>query len=327
MKKIDCYTHFASEEMVSFMEEKTGKPMVFRDLFSRIPTLTNTQARIEMMDQYDIDAHCIIPLPWLESSPEIHANPEWASSAARLSNVHFSRLSKEHPGRFHCAALIPTTNAEVMMAEVEFALSELGMAGLALFCGPTVRPLDDPFFEPLWAAAAAAGAPVWLHPCRPQFVPDYDAYRAGGSKYQIWNTLGWIYDTSVAMVHIAQAGVFQRHPDVKIVTHHHGGMVPFFAERFHTQAANFNDDAAFVADLAKFYCDTATFGEVPLNVRQALDFFGPDRVMFGTDSPLDMSAPGAFTTTGIACIEKLGLAEGERAKVYHRNCEALLARK
>ena len=33
-----------------------------------------------------------------------------------------------------------------------------------------------------------------------------------GSKHQIWNTFGWIYDTSVAMVHIALAGVFRRYP-------------------------------------------------------------------------------------------------------------------
>ncbi|CAN0554161.1 unnamed protein product, partial [Ectocarpus sp. 8 AP-2014] len=51
-----------------------------------------------------------------------------------------------------------------------------------------------------------------MHPCRPQSYADYDAYK--GSKHQIWNTFGWIYDTSVAMVHIALAGVFRRYPGV-----------------------------------------------------------------------------------------------------------------
>lgn len=37
-----------------------------------------------------------------------------------------------------------------------------------------------------------------------------------GSKHQIWNTFGWIYDTSVAMVHIALAGVFRRYPGVTL---------------------------------------------------------------------------------------------------------------
>mmetsp|Transcript_33622 Transcript_33622/g.42916 ORF Transcript_33622/g.42916 Transcript_33622/m.42916 type:complete len:345 (+) Transcript_33622:96-1130(+) len=323
-KIIDCYTHFASDEMVEYMEEKTGTPMVFRKLFSRIPVLNNVDKRLEMMDKFSMNANCIIPLPWLESSPQIHNNPIWAGEAARINNEHFARIKEENRGRFYMAALIPTTNEEVMMQEANYALKYLQMDGIALFCGPTVKPLDDPQFEPLWQLAEELKKPVWLHPCRPQFVPDYDAYKDKGSQFQIWNTLGWIYDTSVAMVHIAQAGIFQRYPKIKIVSHHHGGMIPFFTERFETQAANFDDDCTFIKDLRKFYCDTATFGETPLNIRQAIDFFGIDRVMFGTDTPMDMSAPGSFMKTGMSCIQKLNLSKENKEKILFKNCASLL---
>jgi len=323
-RKIDAYTHFASEKMVAYIEQKTRKPMVFKELFSKIKTLTDVNARIAFMDKFGIDAHCLIPLPWLESSPEVYSSPEWAAEAARICNTHFAELAQQNKGRFYVAALVPTTNQDVMMAEAIYALQDLSMDGLALFCGPTVKPLDDPIFDPLWNLAEALDKPIWLHPCRPQFIADYEAYSQRGSQFQIWNTLGWIYDTSVAMVHIAAAGIFKRHPSLKIVTHHHGGMIPFFIERFETQTANFNDGSLFLEDMHHFYCDTATFGENALNIQQAINFFGKDKVLFGTDTPMDMSKPGFFTECGIRSIEKLNLSNESSELLFWKNCHSML---
>jgi uncharacterized protein len=138
-----------------------------------------------------------------------------------------SKLVAAHPDRFIGVALVPTVSSALMVAEAQRAVLELGLAGIALFCGPTVKPLDHPDFEALYAVCESMGAPIWMHPCRPQNYADYDLYQAEGkgSQHQIWNSLGWIYDTSVAMVHIALAGVFRRYPKLKIVSHHHGAMV------------------------------------------------------------------------------------------------------
>jgi uncharacterized protein len=139
-----------------------------------------------------------------------------------------------HPDRFIGVAQAPTVSSALKVAEAQRAVLELGLAGIALFCGPTVKPLDHPDFEALYAVCESMGAPIWMHPCRPQNYADYDQYQAEGkgSQHQIWNSLGWIYDTSVAMVHIALAGVFRRYPKLKLVSHHHGDMVSCFVELY-----------------------------------------------------------------------------------------------
>ena len=48
--------------------------------------------------------------------------------------------------------------------------------------------------------------------CRHTTYTNFTRVQGQGSKYQIWNTFGWVYDTSVAMVHIALGGVFRRYP-------------------------------------------------------------------------------------------------------------------
>ena len=64
-----------------------------------------------------------------------------------------------------------------MLEEARRAIQELGMAGVALFVGPTVKPPDMPFFEGLYRLCEEMDAIIWMHPCRPQFYADYDAYK------------------------------------------------------------------------------------------------------------------------------------------------------
>lgn len=64
-----------------------------------------------------------------------------------------------------------------MIQETTRAVKELGMAGVALFVGPTAKPPDMACFEGLYRTCEELGAAVWVHPCRPQSYADYDAYK------------------------------------------------------------------------------------------------------------------------------------------------------
>ncbi|CAB1120000.1 unnamed protein product [Ectocarpus sp. CCAP 1310/34] len=273
------------------------------------------------MDEHGIDVHCLVPLPWLECEPRLHADETKALEACRIANDEMARVVARFPDRLIGVALIPTTTEQAMIQETTRAVKELGMAGVALFVGPTAKPPDMTCFEGLYRTCEELGAVVWMHPCRPQSYADYDAYKGEGSKHQIWNTFGWIYDTSVAMVHIALAGVFRRYPGLKVVTHHHGAMVPFFTARFDTQRRNFQEVEGddLLEDLRLFYCDTATFGESAANIQQAIDFFGKSQVLFGTDTPMDMGTRGMFTRTTIASVEALGAAPEDKESFYAGN--------
>lgn len=66
---------------------------------------------------------------------------------------------------------------QAMVRETTRAVKELGMAGVALFVGPTAKPPDMPCFEGLYRTCEELGAAIWVHPCRPQSYSDYDAYK------------------------------------------------------------------------------------------------------------------------------------------------------
>ena len=294
--KIDCYTHYASPNLMKFLaseQPQSGAP--FQALFDQIPILmcrrtSDIQARVAYMKKAGVICQVLIPLPWIEACPTVWNDPDKAARACRIANEEMAKFCSEVVNGccFVGVALLPTVNEKVMMQEYNYAIHNLKLAGSVLFFGPQTTPSDDPIFETLYHESEKNNTPIWLHPSRPQSYPDYDKYKDLGSMHAIWNSLGWVYDTSVAMVHIALSGVLQRYPNLKVVGHHGGGMIPFFTERFSVQTLNFGSDLENKKfnDLKKFYVDTATFGYQPANISQCLDFFNEGRVLYGTDTPM-----------------------------------------
>jgi uncharacterized protein len=134
-----------------------------------------------------------------------------------------------HPTYFVGVGLISTELTTSALMSTALSALSLGLSGFAVFVGPDMsHPMDDlNFWGEFYKLCEERDVGIWLHPNRPQSHSDYKVDNKGsnGSKYAIWNSYGWIYDTSVAMVHIAGGGVFERYPKIKIVGHHGGGMV------------------------------------------------------------------------------------------------------
>ena len=114
--------------------------------------------------------------------------------------------------------------------------------------------------------------PIWMHPARGADVVDYKGEKK--SHYEIWWTFGWPYETSAAMAHMVFEGLFDKHPGLKVITHHMGGMVPYFEGRvgpgwdqLGTRTSD-EDYRSLLKSLKKrpldyfrmFYADTALFG-------------------------------------------------------------------
>ena len=108
-------------------------------------------------------------------------------------------------------------------------IKDLGARGVLIFTNVAGEPLDEPKFEPIFATMAELDLPIWLHPARTAAMPDYPAEKK--SRFEMWWCFGWPYETSVAMVRMVFAGLLDRYPKLKIITHHLGGMIPFFDGR------------------------------------------------------------------------------------------------
>jgi predicted TIM-barrel fold metal-dependent hydrolase len=153
----------------------------------------------------------------------------------------------------------------------------------------------------------------------------------------MWWAFGWPYETSVAMGRLVFSGLFDRHPDIRIITHHMGAMVPFCAGRVGgglDQLGTRSDDPDDVAALGRlrkrpieyfkmFYGDTALFGAWHA-MESGLAFFGADRILFGTDMPFDPEKGPGFIRDTIAAMEKMRATDEERQKIYEGNARRLL---
>jgi len=187
--------------------------------------------------------HALVPLPWLQSVPPVSNSPNLSLDACLICNRSTAKAVASHPTRFVGVGMVATEcDSATLMESARQAIS-LGMSGFAVYVGPDVKhPMDEvDFWGPFYDLCVSADLPVWIHPCRDQGFGDYTSQndgpcrvrgdKGGGSKYSIWNSYGWIYDTSVAMVHLAAGGVLERWKGIKFVTHHGGGMVKEFTDR------------------------------------------------------------------------------------------------
>jgi aminocarboxymuconate-semialdehyde decarboxylase len=199
-------------------------------------------------------------------------------------------------------------------------------------CG---TPLDAPEFAPLFEKMVGYDLPIWLHPYRGADFPDYATEKR--SLYEIWWTFGWPYETSVAMARIVFAGLFDTYPDLKIITHHLGAMAPFFEGRVGPgwdQLGSRTSDEDYTVLLTRlqkrpldyfkmFYADTAVFGAYDATVC-GLKFFGPDKVLFASDSPFDPEKGSMYIRETIGIIDRLEVTPSVREQIYWGNATKLL---
>jgi predicted TIM-barrel fold metal-dependent hydrolase len=326
--KIDIYCHIYPERFFQEMTKVAPKLGNIAQRLRAITKLFDLDARFKEMDDYG-DYRQIISLP----NPPIEdiVTPEVGLQLARIANDSMAELCRKYPGRFPTfAAALCLTDVDGSIAEARRAINELGARGVLVYTSIAGEPLDLEKFDPLFAAMAELDAAVWLHPARTAAMPDYAAEPK--SRYEMWWCLGWPYDTSVAMIHMVFCGLLDRYPKLKIITHHLGGMIPYYDGRVGPGlkvlgACTSDEDYSQILPSLKrphmdylhdFYADTAMFGGGVYATRCGLEFFGADRVVFATDAPLGPIGPTIKT------VEQLELKPVDARKIFCGNAEKLL---
>ncbi len=328
---VDIYCHLIPEQFFAEMSRIAPKLGNIAARLRGVKKLFDLDERFREMDQFG-DYRQIISLP----NPPIEDFAPGAAGLqlARIGNDAMAELCARHPERFPTfVAALSMTDVEGSVKEARRAVNELGAGGVQIFTSIAGRPLDDGAFEPIFATMAELDLPIWLHPARTAAMPDYPAEQK--SRFEMWWCFGWPYDTSVAMVRMVLNGLLDRYPKLKIVTHHLGGMIPFYDGRIGPglqvlgSRTSDEDYSKILPSLKRphldylhdFYGDTALFGGGIHAVRCGLEFFGSDHVVFATDTPLGPIAPTIET------IKQLDIAENDRRKIFAGNAERLVKRK
>jgi predicted TIM-barrel fold metal-dependent hydrolase len=273
----------------------------------------------------------------LASPPlELIASPEKAVELSRIGSESLAELCQKYPERFPgFIATVPMSSPEHLVSEAKHAIETLGANGVQVYSNVQGKPLDRPEFAPLFEYMAQVDLPVWIHPARGASFADYKTEEK--SLYEIWWTFGWPYETSAAMARLVFSKMFDRLPNLKVITHHGGGMVPFFEGRvgpgWDQLGARTSDVdyKALLGELKKrpidyfkgFYADTATFGS-RMATLSAINFFGPDHVLFASDAPFDPEGGPMYIRETIKILDTLEISEADRQKIYHDNAVKLL---
>jgi aminocarboxymuconate-semialdehyde decarboxylase len=295
--------------------------------------IVNLDDRFRVMDLFG-DYVQIISL--VAPPVESFGPPPVSKDMARLANDGMAELVSKHPNRFPgFVASLPMNDPEGLLTEAYRAITELGAVGVQVFSNVLGRPLDKPDTMRLFDLMAELDRPVWIHPERGADFPDYKTEPK--SHYEIWWAFGWAYETSATMAHLVFSGLFDRHPNMKIITHHLGGMIPYMEGKIGhgwdvLGSRTTDEDYSLLLKRLKkrpldyfhmFYADTAIFGS-KIVAECGLKFFGVENTLFGSDAPFGPKKTNGWLGMIAEMLDNLDITPEERRAIYEGNARRIL---
>lgn len=328
---VDAYTHILPKKYQAGLEKKvTNRDASLNSAryAQMIPGLVDLDARFRVMDAFD-DYIQVISV----ASPPIYsiAPPDAALELTRIANDELAEMIYRYPDRFAAGiACLPLTDVDAAISEAERAVKDLRLRAVEMYTDIAGKPLDAPEYMPLYEKMVEMDRPIFIHPLREMTTPDYEGENI--SRYRVWTKLGWPYATALAMTRLVYGGVMEKLPGLKVITHHCGGIIPFLAGRL-DWSDDFNEMRMGHRDIflqenalayyRRFFYDTAVNGNTAA-LQCGMDFAGVDRMVFATDFPFDNQGGRRLIRDTIESVERMGLGDGEKKKIYRDNAVKVL---
>jgi uncharacterized protein len=277
--------------------------------------------RLAVMDETGVDVQ-VLSL----STPGVqNLTPDVANGLQTETNDLLSEVVGANPARLQGFATLATSSPEHAAAELERAVRTLRLDGAMLYGRSRGRNLDHPDFWPIFEAASALRAPLYLHPQSPPLPVResyYDGFGAEINAAFATHGIGWHYDTAVVLLRVMLSGLFDRFPDLQIITGHWGELMLFYLDRV--------DQLAAVAKLPRKPSEYigAHVHVTPSGIlsqrylRWAMEVIGVRRILFATDYPFVPLPQGASTRF----LHEASISESDRSLISSVNWERLRAR-
>lgn len=328
---LDIFTHFMPKPYLDRLGDLIpGHPVLAA--FPRIKTLWDVDARLALLDAFDGLAQVLS----LANPPiELIGPPERTPDIARMANDALADICGKHPDRFPAfIASLPMNNVDASLAEIDRAIG-IGARGIQVFTNVAGEPLSAAKYRPVFQRMVQHDLPVWVHPMRTAQFADYASEKT--SEDEIWFSFGWPYETTACMTRLIYSGLLDELPKLKIISHHMGGMIPFFAGKidlgfrqifFGTPERN---PVAAEAGLRQhprkyyemLYADTALNGEIaPTRCGHA--FFKTAHCLFATDAPFCAEQGRGLIAKTIAAVQALEISNEERERIFSGNAKKLM---
>ena len=226
-------------------------------------------------------------------------------------------------------------NVQACLDEIDRTVGQLGAKGIQVFTNVAGKPLSAPEFRPIFKKMHELDLPVWIHPIRGPNFADYAT--ESQSENEIWFSFGWPYETTACATRLIFSGIYDEMPGLKLITHHMGGMIPYFAGKielgfdqifFGTSKINPRVEKAGlkkpILDYYKMlYGDTALNGGVAATLC-GFSFFGADHSLFATDAPFDAEDGRLLIRSTIAAVNALDIPQAQKDLIFEGNAKRLL---
>jgi len=326
---VDVHAHGFSEPFVRQMAETPGLGFPLQATGPRSfhlpgygtfdPLLYDLEARLESLKRRGVTLQLISPSPSIISNgPKVVTLEE-----TRLLNESTAWMVANGEGRLAGLAVPALGDPALAADELRRAVEQHGFAGAVFSTSAGPRPLDDPAFEPLFAAIENLDLMIFMHSTS-------SALSATQTEYTLRTLVAWPTETTVAVTRLIFAGVLERHPRLKLVLSHGGGTLPSLAGRLDLgwSAPQYEANPACRANITRppstylqgLYYDTVVAS--PGMLALLVESYGADHVLFGTDFPYEIGdADGALALPTLQ-----GLGANAREKILSGNALRLIGR-
>jgi aminocarboxymuconate-semialdehyde decarboxylase len=233
---------------------------------------------------------------------------DWAT----MWNEEMAGAQRKYPGRLWASAAVPLQDTRVAIEVLDHAINKLGLMGVNLPGSVGSDPrIDAERLEPFYARVAELGVPLFLHPTDAVFQDILEGYNGA-----LHLSLGRVIEVSVAASRLILSGLMERHPNLKVVLSHTGGALPYQSGRMdkNTKAAKLPHPASTY--MKRMYTDTVSPHSA--GMKFAIDYYGIDHVMYGTDYPCWDPA------TCLRLLEDVEISPADRQKLFYDNARRIL---
>jgi predicted TIM-barrel fold metal-dependent hydrolase len=318
---IDAHTHFLTSTLESALERRKEIPRIVTSQGRRfveygpglayplLPDMLDVETKLSHLDAAGIDlAILTVNIPGVD-----HFDPADAVAIARAINDELAAIVSTHRHQLTALATLPLQAGDAAAEELERAVS-LGLHGGMIYSNTAGRPLDDPMLRPVFATAAALDLPFLLHPTYPLAAPSVDVH-------MLIPVVGFLFDTTTAALRLVLDGLYDRHPEFKLLIGHTGSLLPFILGRIEYEGGRLGSYAGLQTPapeaIRRLYTDTVC--NSPATLRLALETFGADRVVFGSDAPFWEPEP-TFETIAALELDRVATAAlfSDNAKLLFR---------
>ena len=329
MKIIDSHFHWWPRSFLDMLGKRAGYPQVgpndrggyaYKRRADSADTLNSWKEWFDLDDQlaymdamgHDVGVVCSIgPLSVHFSDVPV----DQGRDDALFWNEEMAGAQRKYPGRVWASAAVPLTDTDVAIEVLDDAVSRLGLMGANLPGSIGADPrIDADRLEPFYARVEELGIPLFLHPTDAVFQDALEGYDGA-----LHLSLGRVIEVSVAAMRLVFSGLMERHPNLKIVMSHTGGALPYQSGRMDKNGKKARLPQEPSEYIRRMYSDTVS--PHMEGIRFAIDYFGADSVMYGSDYPCWVPEDA------LRFLDEAGISTEDQQKILHDNAIRILGLK